>query len=322
MPETGFSMVKCFRTCPRKYFYAYVRKLQAKRKQKPLKEGTILHEMLEARAIKNGAAAMDVLYKYRHEYRTLLAEEREYYGANFIEDLLRIYEGYCRTYRGDGWKVEAAEEFIATDLTRDIRFVGHIDLRVTTSKDGRHWLVDHKCPKVIPDEHERFSNYQLLLYVWAYNRERSDKVDGIIWDYLRRKAPTIPEVLKKGGLSQAQNIDTDVYTYDKAIQDNELDPEDYAEYLAHLRRREPGRFFLRVTLPTPSREMTEQVVEEFRQTSIIMHGLKVYPRNMTFMCKGCEFYNLCQAELRGLDAKFIEKTQYEPAERRDEDEEE
>lgn len=315
MPETGFSMVSTFRTCPKKYFYAYVRKIRARRAAKPLFRGTILHKMLEVRAISPDDDPYAVLNDYAERYSDLLAEEQEYYGATFIEDIRRIFEGYEREYGDDpDWKVESAEEFIATDLTNSIRFVGHSDMRVLSRSDGRRWLIDHKNHKVIPTEEERFNNYQLLLYVWAWNREhKHDKVDGILWNYIRTKAPTIPELLKKGGLTRRADLDTDEYTYRKALKDNRLPSGPYKEYIRQLAQRSKGRFFQRVPLPVPSREMTETVVEEFRQTSVLMHSMRGYTRTMTPWCsKQCEFFRLCSAELRGLDHKFIEKTEYEP----------
>lgn len=316
MFEVGFSKVTTYRNCPKRYEYAYVQNLQSKRPPVAMFRGTILHKMLEAHAIggwKKGARL--VLQDYREKYSALLEEEREYYGETFMGDIERIFLGYMRTYADDeeDIEVEAVEEEIVTDLVKGIRFVGHIDRRIFTRRDKRRWLLDHKTKKIIPTAEERFSNFQLLMYVWAWNREhdRTEQVDGIIWDYIRTKAPTVPELLKKGGLSRAQNIDTDAWTYEKAIEDHGLDRADYEEYLVELEKRSRSRFYERVSLPNPPKEMVNTVVEEFKQTAILMEGLKVYPRNMTFMCKNCEFYRLCNAELTGVNPKFVLKSDYE-----------
>jgi RecB family exonuclease len=321
MFEVGFSKVSTYRSCPKKYYFAYVLNLQAKRRPVAMFRGTILHEMLEAHA-KNGwvAGARKVLKRYEEEYAHLFEEEKEYYGENFLNEIERIMLGYIRTYDNDGWIVEATEEEVVTDLVKGIRFVGHIDRRVVSTRDDRRWLVDHKTKKTIPTAEERFGNFQLLLYVWAWNREHDhdEKVDGIIWDYLRTKAPTVPEPLKKGGLTQRADLDTDVWTYEKAIEDNKLDRADYAEYLEQLEKRSQDKFYCRVPLPAPHKETVNVVVEEFKQTAILMEGLKVYPRNMTVMCcKTCEFFRLCQAELTGVNAKFVLKSDYEEREEDD-----
>ena len=327
MFEVGFSVVSLWRRCPKAYEYAEIRRLQAKRRPVPMLEGTILHEMLEAyynalgMTVAHADAAesdpSEVLKRYAVEFRALLEEEREHYGEHFIENLGRIFAGYKRTWADEDWCVEATEETIYTPLTKDITFRGTVDLRVRTDKDDRFWQVDHKVKKVIPTPDQRFSNQQLLLYPWAWNREHSkaERVDGIIWNYLRRKAPTVPEVLKKGGLTQRADLDTDVFTYAKAISDNDLNPSDYADYLGALEKRSQNRFFERVPLPLPDEAHIDAVLEDFKHTAIMMKNLRVYPRNLTEMCpSNCQFFDLCRAELTGVDTKFVLKSKYEERE--------
>lgn len=319
MFKTGFSKVQAWRSCNKKYEYSVIRNLQAKRPPSQLLRGTILHEMLEARdlARKAGKAkepttsgAGDVFLKYDAQYGKLFEEEREFYGENFMDDIWRIYKGYVRTYKGDDWKVLATEGLVQTQLTSKITFEGHYDLRVTAS--NRRWLVDRKTHRVLPTAEERFNNFQLLLYVDAWNKEHSkDRVDGIIWDYLRTKAPTIPEVLKSGQLTRRKDLDTDVHTYRAAIRDNELEEDGYDYYLKELEKRSVDRFYQRVPLPVPSKDMVNTVVQEFTQTAEMMRTAKHFPRNATYTCPRCAFFKLCNAELAGINAKFVEKSDYE-----------
>lgn len=314
MPVTGYSMVKSYRRCPKSYEYKYIQNLQRKKPAPPLIRGTIIHEMLNARVIIGAQRTpRKILAEYEERYGTLFKEEQEQYGETFIDDIRRIYEGYLRTYQGDeDIEYEASEELVSTDLTSDLRYLGHLDKRLITKKDKRRWLMDHKTHRNIPTEEQRFSDYQILMYVWAFNREHpKEKVDGIVWDYIRTKPPTVPEILKKGGLSVAKNCDTDYYTYMKAIVANKLQVKDYQEFLTELEKRSRHKFYQRVFLPNPGKAMVEQVVKDFRETSQIMHGLKVYPRTMTRDCSWCEYYRLCNAELRGLDANFVRKTEFE-----------
>lgn len=313
MFKTGFSKVKCYRSCNKRYEYTYIRNLQAKRKPAALFRGTILHEMLEARD--NGKSATDVYIKYDLQYAKLFEEEREFYSEHFMDDIWRIYRGYVRTYKDKDWEVFATEGEVRTQLTPKIEFEGHYDLFV--SHKSRYWLVDRKTHRVIPTAEERFSNTQLLLYAEAWNRThaRSDRVGGVIWDYLRTKAPTIPEVLKsRVALTRRKDLDTDVYTYRKAIHDAGFDEDAYRTYLRDLEKRAVDKFYLRVPLPIPSKEMTKIVVDEYTQTAEMMRTTKSFPRNMTYMCPRCEFFKLCQAELSGINAKFVEKSDYEERE--------
>jgi PD-(D/E)XK nuclease superfamily len=317
MLETRYSMVKAYRRCPKSADYKYNQNLQRKKPAPPLLRGTILHAMLDARISgKSGTKkALAILDEYEQKYRALFREEQELYGESFIADIRRVYEGYERTYgtlAEDELEYEASEELVSTNLTPDIRYTGHLDKRVITKRDGRRWILDHKTHRVIPTEEQRFQDYQILMYIWAWNRENpNDQIDGVMWDYIRTKPPRIPEALKSGELSQAKNIDTDWYTYTKELTRLRLDPKPYQQFLKDLKGRSGDRFYLRVKLPAPSKVMVEQVVKDFRETSIIMNGLDVYPRTMTRDCSWCEFYRLCNAELRGLDAAFIQKTEYE-----------
>ena len=311
MHVTGFSMVKAYRRCPKAYDYKYNQNLQRVKPPAPLIRGTIIHEILDMRAIPGATKGYkSVLAKYQERYGTLFKEEKELYGETFISDIERVYQGYLREYDDTDLEYLSTEEFISTPLVGDIIFQGHLDKRVF--KDGRMWVMDHKTHKNLPTEEQRFNDYQLLMYLWAYNREHSkgDQIEGVIWDYIRTKPPTIPEVLKAGGLSQAKNIDTDVYTYTKELVRHRLDQKPYAQFLAELKKRSRHKFYQRVYLPAPSRVMTDQVVKDFAETSQIMHGLGVYPRSPSRDCSWCEYYRICNAELRGLDHKFIRESEY------------
>jgi PD-(D/E)XK nuclease superfamily len=312
MFKTGFSKVQTWRSCNKRYEFSVVRNLQAKRRHPAPLRGTVLHEMLAARD--NRLDVNAVYNKYYDRYEKLFEEERDFYGEHFMEDIWRIYRGYVRTYGDNDWRVQRTEGLVQTQLTPKIVFEGHYDLLVAHQR--RVWLVDRKSHKVIPTAEERFSNSQLLLYADAWNREhtRSEQVDGIVWDYIRTKAPTIPEVLKSGQLTRRKDLDTDEYTYRKAIRDNDLDETGYEYYLKELAKRPPDRFYARVPLPIPSAEMTRTVVQEFIHSAEAIRTAKQFPRNMTYRCSSCEFFRLCQAELSGINAKFVEQSDYEERE--------
>lgn len=309
MPITGFSMVRSYRRCPKQYEYKYLQHLQKVAPPPPLIRGTIIHEILDARAIPGRRGFKTVMSEYEEKYGTLFKEEQDMYGEDFLKNIERVYQGYLREYDDSDLEYLSSEEFISTPLVGNIIFQGHLDKRVF--KDGRMWVMDHKTHKNIPTEEQRFNDYQLLMYVWAWNREhRGDQIEGVIWDYIRTKPPTIPEPLQKGGLSQAKNIDTDVYTYTKELVKLRLDQKPYREFLAELAKRSRHKFYQRVYLPAPSKVMMEQVVQDFTQSSQIMHGLGVYPRSPSRECSWCEYYRLCNAELRGLDHKFVRNSEY------------
>ncbi len=177
--------------------------------------------------------------------------------------------------------------------------------------------MDHKFHKNIPDAEHRFHELQLILYLWAWNRWNAERpADGICWDYVRTTPPTEPTVLKSGELSQKASIRCDRATYEAALRRESLDPKPYAKFLKHLEKNDT-MFFERVYLPAPKKAQIEAVVEDFRTTAVIIQNMKgIAPRHMSkFNCQGCEFKQLCEAEVRGLDAKFVKKSHYQNREK-------
>jgi RecB family exonuclease len=309
---TGYSMVKSYRRCPKQYEFKYKQNLQRKKPAAPLIRGTILHEMLHARATPKMKASK-ILAEYDAKFGELFREEREEYGEDFLGDIKRVYDGYLREYGSDEKiRFESSEEEISSEITKGIVYRGHIDKRIVTLADSRRWLMDHKTHKSIPEEKQRLTDYQILMYLWCYNTENpKKKADGIVWDYIRTKPPTIPETLKAGGLTQRANLDSDVSTYLRELNRLKLDQKPYAEYLASLAKRERGRFYQRIFLPAPSKAITNEIVTDFIETSKTMHTVKRFPRNLTRDCSWCEYYRLCNAELRGLDHGFVRNAEFE-----------
>lgn len=305
--RVSISKIRLARRCMKAFDYKYNQKLSRKRKAVPLLKGSILHDFLNARA--KGASIGEVTSKYNEQYRRLFQEERELYGT-IVDDMLRVYEAYCRHYDEETWKYLASEHEVEYEIADGIVFVGYID-KVIIDKQDRRFSVDHKTSRSLPNEETQFSDLQQLMYVYVYNKLNPKKLlDGVIWDYLRSKPPTIPEVLKNGSLSKRQ-IDTDYWTYVKAIRQAGLKTSDYTDILESLRVQQ-SPFFKRVVLPSPPESMISSVLDDIIATAKMIRGLRhVYQvRNLSRDCAQCEFYNLCQAELRGHDAAFIRKNDY------------
>lgn len=320
MPSTSWSEVNLYRRCPAAHDYRYNQRLQRKRPIIPMLVGKILHEMLDthvnAKRFKNVSKdAWDVLEEYAQQYRAFFEEEREEHG-DIPGNCERLFESYLRTYKDDDLDYEETETFVATDISDSLRFVGYID-KVATDQAQRRWLMDHKFHKSIPDAEHRFHELQLILYLWAWNRWNSDRpADGICWDYVRTAPPTEPTVLKSGELSQKASIRCDRSTYEAAIKRENLDPKPYAKFLKHLEKNDL-LFFERVFLPAPKKAQIDIIVEDFRTTALTIQHMKgIAPRHMSkFNCQGCEFKQVCEAEVRGLDANFVRKAHYQPREK-------
>lgn len=321
MKITSWSEIKLARKCSKAHHYKYAEGLKRRKPSRPAFVGTILHEMLHAFTMAKLDPNYDndpwkVLARFEKDYAKLFKEEKEEFG-DVPQLASRIFEGYLRRWRGDGYRYLTSEEPRRTELAKGIDIVFILD-KTLMMPDGRRFLMDHKFHKQIPGPDERYSDLQTVIYFWAYNREvpKADQLDGIIWDYGKMKAPTEPEVLKSGELSKRANIDCDPHTYLEVVKRHGLKVRDYAAFIKTLEGKERG-FFERVILPAPPKTMIEQVIEDARQTAVIRQELGkagIAPRDgmSKFNCKTCDFRTLCEAELRGLDADFVRKRDYEP----------
>ena len=321
MPSTSQSEINLFRKCMKAHHLRYVENLERKRPIVPMLVGKILHEMLHNHVMAKKVStfkkdAWDALDKYAEEYKKFFEEEREEYG-DIIGNCERLFESYISTYRNDDLTYEDSEIFVATDLAEDLRFIGYID-KIAVDKHNRRWIMDHKFMKNIPDAEARFHELQMIYYIWAWNRWKPDQVvDGICWDYVRTTPPTEPTVLQNGGLSKKKNIRCDRATYEAAIKREGLDPEDYEDFMSTVLDKNESMFFERVFLPAPSKKQLAQVVEDLRTSAMMIRHLKgIAPKSMSkFNCQGCQFKQICEAEIRGLDVKFIKKKHFKKRER-------
>jgi hypothetical protein len=308
----SYSKIKAWRFCRQNYFFKYNERIVPRMKPKPLKMGSLIHSCLESLA--RGEHWGDVIVEARKEYEKMFAEEKEIYG-NYPEEALRVMEGYVRTYPEKLIKTSLPEEeFGPIPLTDKTSFLFKIDRLVEFMNNkefkGDKFLMETKTGKRIPKDDMRVWDLQTVVYVWGL-RQCGHKIRGIVWDYLRTKAPTVPEVLKSGGLSQNKNIDTDYHTYYTAILDHGGDPDNYKEFLESLRGNEQN-FYRRIIVPV-SDSLIESILEDVRNTSTEIHYLGDSSCIKTisgFTCPRCDYNSICYAQLRGLDEQFIRKADF------------
>lgn len=310
------SRIKLWRRCQQAYYYREVEKLERKRKSLALEKGSLMHLLAETFFNKGDWRA--ILEKYREKFDELMDEEKDFYG-DLPTEAGRLFEGYLKKWypKGIKEKILAVElNFAETpiEMAPGVFLKGTIDriLKITEGPlKGKIALGEMKNLKKIPSEEERFYDVQTCLYTPAA-RKLGFKIDLVMWDYVRTKPPAIPEVLKKGGITRRQNLDTDYDTYYRVIVENGHSPKDYS---VELERVKSNIFYDRKFIPISDR-LIEMVIRDFVRTAKEIDKLKMYPtRSLNKMnCRGCEYSSLCRAELMGLDADFIRKTEYQPAE--------
>lgn len=321
-PETGapistHSMLKTMRMCPRQAYYKYILRLKPQVLGRPLRFGTWMHFLLEAYY-----KGEDWEAKHREltaKFGQLFDEEKEAIG-DLPRDCMRTFKSYLWHYKEDPWKVHEVEMMVEVPLPDGSVYRLRLDMLIEDQYGL--WIVDHKNHKVLPKHDFRILDAQSALYIWAVTRAGYD-IQGHIWNYLRSKPPTMPELTKTTGkISRINTIDTDYYTLARGIKSLGVDPNEYAAKLRALkamqyRDGEPqtSPFFRRDRLEKTPR-MLRQVASEAYQTHLRMHNYhwdqpNKIERNPGNHCQFmCSYNDVCTAELFVGNADNLIRSRY------------
>ena len=302
------SRVKLWRKCHRAHWYRYVLRLEKKVKPLPLFNGTLIHEMLDRKI--NGEDPLGVIQESEASLKGFFDEE----VMEHREAMVRapsVIDGYFKFYRDDGLTYlrggedkKKTELRITIPLREGVEFIFVLD-GLVKDKNKRIWIKETKTCKKIPDEDVRMNDIQSVMYAWALQQYGElPTPDGILWDYIRTKPPTLPQALKSGELSK-KAIDTTWAVYRRAIRELGLKESDYKDMKEKLEGAE-ANYYRRIPLPF-NQSVVESVVRDFHETvSEIIHlGDKAKSRTTDKHCSWCNYRDICQAELMGLDVDFI-----------------
>jgi len=306
----SFSSIRDWKRCRQLWYYRRVEGLRKRTVALPLKRGSLIHLLLETWL--KGEDWENTLAGYAKEFDSLTEEEKEYYG-DLPGEAHRIIRGYINHYKDEVETSLAVElsfgspedPFPPVEILPGVFLRGRID-HVVENPIGV-WVQEHKTVGgQIPSESYRLFDLQTAIYSKVLPLLGYPEPVGIVFDYIKTKPPSVPQMTKQGRLSRAKIV-TDHATYLQAILDNGLDPADYQE---ELRRASQQRFYVRKYLPKPSC-LVESLLEDLRIIAAEMRRLKNFPyRNLTRECSFCEYEPLCSAELLNLDTEFLLKTEY------------
>lgn len=302
------SMMKSKNRCNRQWWYKFEKELVPKYSTLPLKRGSWLHELLEAKY--NGTGWKKKHKELSGQFNRMFEEEREMYGdlPRITANIMKSYDYHYRE-EDSGLIVIDTEQVIQVDLPH-----GHtMEFKFDAVVEDEYgvWLMEHKSHKTIPKADYRFLDMQTAKYVWGLNQDgRYGEVTGVIWNYIRTKEPTKPKLTKLGRLSRAR-IDTDVLTYYNALVEYGLDPHEFRDVLSRLKNHQT--FFRRERVPKQTR-VIETLVKE---TVLVADEIEKGVRPIRSIERGCEFAcsyrDICITQLYGGDAKDVIKRNYRKA---------
>lgn len=307
------SMLKTFRRCPKQTEYKYVQRLKPKVVSKPLKRGDWVHKLLES--YYRGDEWRDVHRDLSAKFNEMFDEEKDHYG-DLPTECGNIMRSYLWHYKHDDWRVHDVEFTIETAFPNGDIYRCKIDLLV--EDEFGLWIVDHKTTRTIPDIDFRILDAQSALYLWCALKNKLP-VQGFIWNWVKTKAPTIPQITKKGRLS-ARKIETDYPTMIRALKSYELKPSRYEDILEPLklvqyRHGEPqtSPYYRRDPLEKDAR-MLGRVAREGYKTSKRMNAY--FPTDIVervpekVSCSWCSYVNICTVELFGGDSRLLRRTRF------------
>lgn len=315
-PVATHSMLKTWRRCPRQTYYKYVLRLKPKMTKKPLKRGVWVHRLLEVHY--KGGDWKAEHKRLSEEFGKLFDEERDFYG-DLPREIGRIMRGYFWHYKHADWKVHDTEFILETTFPDGSVFRCKIDLLI--EDQFGLWIVDHKSHARLPSLEFRLRDAQSADYVWCA-LQNGIPVRGHIWNYLRWKAPTVPQFVYKGTRLSRRAIETDYPTMLTALKRHGFDPDDYDDVLAALRaqRYEHGMvqtspFFRRDVLERKPAMLRRVANEAYHSTK----RMNEYPwdktehieRSVDWRCeRQCDFNDLCTVDLMGGNSDLVMRRGY------------
>jgi len=189
---------------------------------------------------------------------------------------------------------------------------GHVHASPYRMPTG-HYLLEWKSCQRYPDFNTLFIDEQVLGYLWAANNDpRFEGVEpiGVIFTFLRKKAPVRPALLKAGGLSKNKRADTTYEVYLRTLEQYGLDPSYYAGILNFLKEK-GNQFFQRVII-TRSRGALRAF--ERNLCAVVKEMLDpdtpIYPASNWFKCSWCAFRSPCGIVHNDLDPGPILQADY------------
>jgi hypothetical protein len=286
--------------------------LRPKGRKVQLERGSWLHKLLMAHY--DGENWREAHQIETLKFKRLFEEEREELG-DLPTECERIMRSYIYTYRDEDRRFTTVDsemdEIVTLSNGLEINIV--VDLIVWDKVLKGLWAWDHKTRKNFVDTDNFTLDPQLTIYYDGLQSMGYKPLLGVVGNEIRTKPPTVPALLKSGGLSKAKSIDTDIRTYMEEIRSHDLNPNDYTDILRGIAARQKDRFFKRTFIPRDKPVVRTQRKEIVWSANEILRASKrgAFPRSPDNSCAwGCDYRDVCIAELHGGDISSIIKQKF------------
>ncbi len=332
------SDVRSFLSCRRRWNWASPlrRNLEPDVPYMPFFSGRAVHYCLEMLYSKD-TPLLQSLDLFLQQERKLMGklwpkeEQAVQEQIDLIVEMLRHYEIWISTmtpgvskWSDDNLEFLALETEFAVPLyskkgrkSSKVFLEGRMDGVVKLRSDGSVWIWETKTTRSIDELKRSLPNdMQAGAYIYAAQQLFDVQPSGVLYNMLRKKAPTIPEVLKDGTLTKRSNIDTTAEAYLQAIR------QQHPEWRGELIRQEYGgilqtlldkgnTFFARYPVLRTRNEI-EELVGHLHTIALEMTdpGISLYPNPSWTNCNFCPFRAPCLTWNAGGDYEFLLQHEY------------
>lgn len=198
-----------------------------------------------------------------------------------------------------------------------IYLAGRFDGLIRLRSDGTYWIWETKTTRSIEELTRSLQNdEQCGAYLYAAQQLFRVPIVGVLYNVLRKKVPTEPQVLQNGELSKNKNIDTTAEMYLDAVKkhhpnlDSQTLFEVYGPVIQHL-LEEGNKFFARIGVYRTPKEI-EQLQHDLWTVGLEMsrQSTPIYPSPGWMNCNFCQFKAPCLAMNSGADSEFLLNHEY------------
>ena len=305
------SRVKTWRMCKYAHKLKFVEHLKRKEISRPLTFGGLVHDAIDLKV--SGKNPFRMFNKIRKTAGDLFKEERDTF-LDIVDDAEVIIAEYFDYYANDDVKRlringKVAEHKFEIELEPGILMTGKMDGIVET-KNGRKWVEEHKTFSNMPSIDDRWRNLQTAVYFKVAEALNVGKIDGVFWDYIWSKRPTLPSVNKDGSISKKR-----IVTLPSAL---EAWATGAGVKLERIKRQievavENRKLYFQRTITPLNKTVRNELFEDFKVSAreIAEHDPNTRcPKTIDRHCMWCDFEKICRAELTGSDVDFIKQKEF------------
>jgi len=334
IPTISASEIAVWKQCKQKWYWQYFMRVEPSVTHTKLAQGTMAHAGIAAAlAGDNVRAAVAKSAAELSRTVALSIGEEDLDSASLLAEAeaeIDLVAGCVKkwdhesSYRQSGRKLidsEAAWTMPIRDGSRnsmpDVTWNGRIDAFIAVPfSPNSVWGLEAKFVGQFRTPESVELSSQLAMYL-MYMQHRGIENPKLLYLQILNRLPAIPNVNKTGGISRSA-ITTDWETYKAAVVANGYDPEDYADMREKLA---PRRFWTEQVISRPVERLIEDRASLYDCSIELMAKRKrIYMCDSPFLCKSCQFRDLCLETVRGRDPQnLIDAGAYVPRDKPQDD---